>query len=625
MFVVTFYSYKGGVGRTMALVNVAAELTKRGKRVLIVDFDLEAPGVPSFEPFNGSQFSPGIVDYVAQYIETATAPNIADFIVETHIESEHTRLPLWILPAGKRDETYSQKLASIDWQEVYEYRSGYLLFEDLKQQLKEFNKAFDYVLVDSRTGHTDVGGICTRQLADAVVSMFFPNSQNISGLRSIVDEIRQDKLVKSKGTKLLFCASNVPDLDDEEGILRAMMETASRSLGYEKPNATIRHYNSLSLVDQKIFVVDRPNTKLANEYRMLADAVSQENLEDRDGALLALRKISSDLKRGVRQDGRTAQSPGGRAGTLLSTLEQIGGLHRHDGEVSWRIAAIYSELNEFANELEALNGAIEAGFDQPRARLRRAYNLLSQSRPREAQLDLVEVLSSSETNAIELRSALEALRFVDKNWFSLLDNARALYRIKPEDVEILTGVLMSRRETLPVARDLIIRALEEIEKEESNTDLGAGLVNDLTLVLIGLGEYSKAMRLISNDRDELLKSESIAELFNYSMAEWGLLRDPPNDLLERLLELARNSDNEGRVNFNQCLALASAVIGRIDDAIHYVREARESLSRSSAFSCWTYLLSNPTEIMNDLTEMSRQIASEMLDPPFLRERAPQLD
>ena len=49
MYVTTFYSFKGGVGRTMALVNVAVELAQRGRRVLAVDFDLEAPGIDTFE------------------------------------------------------------------------------------------------------------------------------------------------------------------------------------------------------------------------------------------------------------------------------------------------------------------------------------------------------------------------------------------------------------------------------------------------------------------------------------------------------------------------------------------------------------------------------------------------
>ena len=46
--IVTFYSYKGGTGRTMALANVAWILASHGYRVLAVDWDLESPGLHRF-------------------------------------------------------------------------------------------------------------------------------------------------------------------------------------------------------------------------------------------------------------------------------------------------------------------------------------------------------------------------------------------------------------------------------------------------------------------------------------------------------------------------------------------------------------------------------------------------
>ena len=42
--IVTFYSYKGGTGRTMALANVAWILASNGLKVLVVDWDLDSPG-----------------------------------------------------------------------------------------------------------------------------------------------------------------------------------------------------------------------------------------------------------------------------------------------------------------------------------------------------------------------------------------------------------------------------------------------------------------------------------------------------------------------------------------------------------------------------------------------------
>src|SRR5581483_1372004 len=44
----TFYSFKGGVGRSMTLANVAEVFYARGLRVLMIDFDLEAPGLERY-------------------------------------------------------------------------------------------------------------------------------------------------------------------------------------------------------------------------------------------------------------------------------------------------------------------------------------------------------------------------------------------------------------------------------------------------------------------------------------------------------------------------------------------------------------------------------------------------
>ena len=43
-FIVTFYSYKGGVGRSILAANVAALLARSGK-TLLWDLDIEAPGL----------------------------------------------------------------------------------------------------------------------------------------------------------------------------------------------------------------------------------------------------------------------------------------------------------------------------------------------------------------------------------------------------------------------------------------------------------------------------------------------------------------------------------------------------------------------------------------------------
>jgi len=66
--IVPFYSYKGGSGRTMLLANVAWILASAGRRVVAIDWDLEAPGLHRyFAPFLADRdctHSEGVIDLV---------------------------------------------------------------------------------------------------------------------------------------------------------------------------------------------------------------------------------------------------------------------------------------------------------------------------------------------------------------------------------------------------------------------------------------------------------------------------------------------------------------------------------------------------------------------------------
>ena len=170
MYVTTFYSFKGGVGRTMALVNAAVALALRGRRVLVVDFDIEAPGLDTFDALRPKRELPGVIDFVANYLDSGQASDAQNFIGQCPNIGEQNG-SLWIMPSGRK-RTYTTNFNQVDWGELYEKHDGYLLLEDLKEQWKQIVQP-DYVLIDSRTGYTDTGGICTRQLPDSVAIFSF--------------------------------------------------------------------------------------------------------------------------------------------------------------------------------------------------------------------------------------------------------------------------------------------------------------------------------------------------------------------------------------------------------------------------------------------------------------------
>ncbi|MEM9922478.1 MAG: P-loop NTPase [Cyanobacteria bacterium P01_D01_bin.50] len=104
--IVTFYSFKGGVGRSTALGIVANIIATRNRRVVMLDFDLEAPGISilfdsEVEKNNQEQY--GILDYLHQRYLTPNenVPNIESCIFKVNLA---TRGELFLVPVGEYDE-----------------------------------------------------------------------------------------------------------------------------------------------------------------------------------------------------------------------------------------------------------------------------------------------------------------------------------------------------------------------------------------------------------------------------------------------------------------------------------------------------------------------------------------
>ncbi|MGO6681285.1 AAA family ATPase [Rhizobium leguminosarum] len=180
----TFYSYKGGVGRSMTLANVAFLLSKYGKKVLIIDWDLEAPGLERYFSRNlrGSRRNRnGIVDLFDAMGSRGVAIDWRQGLLQASISGGER---ISILHAGLDDGHYLDRLRGIDW--VASWVGGYL------EQLRvEWQQEFDFILIDSRTGITDIGGICAIHLPDYLISMFTTTEQSLLGVKETMLRARE--------------------------------------------------------------------------------------------------------------------------------------------------------------------------------------------------------------------------------------------------------------------------------------------------------------------------------------------------------------------------------------------------------------------------------------------------
>ncbi|NMO20682.1 AAA family ATPase [Pyxidicoccus fallax] len=611
MHIVTFYSFKGGVGRTMALANVAFELIRRGRRVLVVDFDLEAPGLPTFDLFSSATDQDGIVDYVAKYLETSEAPPVEDFTTDCTAESMAPGR-LWVMPSGRQNSTYTTRLNSIDWQRLYSERDGFLLFEDMKSQwLDAFQP--DYVLIDSRTGHTDVGGICTRQLPNAVVAMFFPNEQNIAGLAKVVKEIRREALPpREKAIDIHFVISNVPELDDEEGILQRRLEHAQRALTYQEANVVIHHYNSLSLLNQALFTKERPRSRLAREYVALADVIIANNPQDREGAVSYLRKLHVSLVQPSSERGPAELN------AIEDRLESIGAHHPRDGEILALMAGVKERIFEPESAILLLNAAAESGYNKPDLLVRRAVMHRALSQNDAAVADLKSALRSSNLDAQDAYFAVRLLGDLSPEAFYELGNFPSLQILSPSSKFLIANEMLATRQALPIGEQI----LRDILTSKITSPLEKKLArSQLSLNLIGQRRFEEAVNLIKEGWRTPATIDDVASAFNFAIASWGMTGHPDSNLFAHALALT-GKRALADANWFQCLAISYLVTGQPRQAHDSIDKARQALRSAPrrVFSAWRFLSVAPPEFSDDLDAIERLTRGESETPRFLSEQ-----
>lgn len=203
--IISFYSFKGGTGRTMTLANISVLVSRLSNNVLLIDWDLEAPGLHKyflkFIELDEQSFKikPGLIDLfleIERIVDTfnrnlnereikSVLENIdlSNFITETTIEG------IKLIKAGAFDKGYINNINTFDWQDLFSKCPNF--FGVFAEYLKE---RFDIILIDSRTGFTDTSGICTMLLPEKLCLVFTTNDQSLEGVLELASTALEFRL-----------------------------------------------------------------------------------------------------------------------------------------------------------------------------------------------------------------------------------------------------------------------------------------------------------------------------------------------------------------------------------------------------------------------------------------------
>lgn len=210
--IVTFASYKGGFGRSTALAATAVGFANEGLRVLVVDIDLEAPGLWSLlPPQHAGDTIPvpeiGLVDVLLD------AQQIAGSIYPAGAASG-----LDVLPAGAVDASYLEKLARIDYEALVtpDVAEG-----PLPQALRALRAIRDYdlILLEARAGLHDLTGAAINGTPHLVVLFGRDTDESWAGIELVLRRIGAGRVGTPGGQQdvLLVYAKAPGEVVDRQG------------------------------------------------------------------------------------------------------------------------------------------------------------------------------------------------------------------------------------------------------------------------------------------------------------------------------------------------------------------------------------------------------------------------
>jgi|EBPBio282013_DNA_FD.fasta_scaffold00919_19 hypothetical protein len=211
---IVFFSIKGGVGRSTALAATAWHLAQTGKRVLVLDLDLESPGLSSALLPLERQPMYGITDWLVEdLVDNGDA--VFDSMIATSNLSHDGEIH--VVPAHGADHgeyitklgrVWMPKLQADGTREMWSARLERLL------QTMEARIQPDVVLIDSRSGIDEIASACITDMGANLILLFaLEGEQTWNGYRMLFEQWQRAHVAERIRERLKIVGAIVPELE----------------------------------------------------------------------------------------------------------------------------------------------------------------------------------------------------------------------------------------------------------------------------------------------------------------------------------------------------------------------------------------------------------------------------
>ena len=193
--IISFYSYKGGVGRTIAMIQTAYNLVKGGKRVLMLDLDIEAPSLHKLFASSVNDDVAGVRYGIVEYLYRSVVQKQNEILLEDifcPIALDEVPGTMYLIPALKEmNERYIYEIGRLQTEQVKDREIFATILKQIRDELD-----IDFILIDTRAGFNPWGALSLLALSTQVIFVAYPNMENIEGLQyaiKMMDNLGEDR------------------------------------------------------------------------------------------------------------------------------------------------------------------------------------------------------------------------------------------------------------------------------------------------------------------------------------------------------------------------------------------------------------------------------------------------
>ncbi len=248
--IVSIHSYRGGTGKSNLTANLAASMALLGKRVCIVDTDIQSPGINVLFGLDDTKISKTLNDYLWGRTDVkSTAYDVSQVLKESSVKKPESSGRIYLIPSSMKSEDIARVLS--DGYDVELLQEGFYELSDLLD--------LDYLFIDTHPGINEET-LLAIGISNTLVLILRPDQQDYLGT-AVVLEVAENLEVP----QIVLVVNKVLPEFDLNALRKKVEET------YQKTVAGILPLSNemMRLESQGIFCLRYPEHQLTKEFNKI--------------------------------------------------------------------------------------------------------------------------------------------------------------------------------------------------------------------------------------------------------------------------------------------------------------------------------------------------------------------